>query len=92
MNKVLYFTSPDCGMCVDLKPKVKALIESKFPKLEFELVDISKAPETASKHTVFTAPTVIIFFDGKETLRFARHMSIGEIEEKVARLYGLYFG
>ncbi|MFY0672919.1 MAG: thioredoxin family protein [Bacteroidia bacterium] len=92
MNKVLYFRSPGCGVCVDLKPKVKQLINTRFSKLEFELVDISTTPEIASKHTVFTAPTVLVFFDGKETLRFARHMSIGEIEEKVGRLYELYFG
>lgn len=91
MNKVIYFTSPGCGVCVQLKPKVQALIASKFPKLFFELVDISQQPEMAGKYTVFTAPTVLVFFDEKETHRFVRNMSVFEIEDKVERLYKLYF-
>ncbi|MGB0432560.1 MAG: thioredoxin family protein [Bacteroidia bacterium] len=91
MNKVLYFTSPGCGVCVHLKPKVKALIEEQFSKLKLEIIDISTQPEMAGKFTVFTAPTVLVFFDGKETHRFVRHMSINDIEDKIGRLYKLYF-
>lgn len=87
----MYFTSPGCGVCVHLKPKVKNLIENRYPKLDFELIDISQQPEMAGKYTVFTAPTVLVFFDGKETHRFVRHMSLDDIDEKVGRLYNLYF-
>jgi len=91
MNKVLYFTSPGCGVCVDLKPKVNALVKSEFPKLEFELVDIAQKPEMAGQYTVFVSPTILVFFEGRETHRFVRNMSIGDFREKVARLYKLYF-
>ena len=87
----MYFTSPGCGVCVHLKPKVKEMIEREFPNLEFEIVDITQKPEMAGKYTVFTAPTVLVYFDGKESHRFVRHMSVGEIEDKVRRLYELYF-
>lgn len=91
MNKVLYFTSPGCGVCVDLKPKVQAMVENNYPKLVFELVDTSEHPEKAGQYGVFTAPTLLVFFEGKETHRFVRNMSIQEIEQKVGRLYQLYF-
>lgn len=91
MNKVLYFTSPGCGVCVDLLPKVEHLVQEEFPKMQFERIDISESPKAAADHQVFAAPTVLVFFEGKETHRFVRNLALPDFESKLRRLYALYF-
>lgn len=36
---LVYFKNDYCGPCAALRPKVSDLIETKFPKMEMEIVD-----------------------------------------------------
>lgn len=86
---MLYFSAPACNVCHALKPKLIEAIISEFPTFMIESVDISETPEIASQFSVFTIPTVLIFFQGREFCRKSRHMSVGEVIEEIRRPYTL---
>ena len=84
----VYFSQPDCGVCSALRPRVEALL-NEYPGVDGWFVDLAQHPEAAGHYTVFTIPAVILFVQGKETVRFARHFSIDQLEEKISRYYEL---
>lgn len=90
-NKVLYFTSPGCSVCKVLKPKVKHLINEKYPKLTWQEVNIAEEREVAAQHNVFTVPVLALVLEGKEYVRLIRAFSLDEVQEKTDRVYSLLF-
>jgi len=86
---MLYFSAPTCNVCHALKPKLVEAITDQFPTFIIESIDISQTPDIASHFSVFTIPTVLVFFQGREFLRKSRHMSVGEVIEDVRRPYNL---
>lgn len=86
-----YFTGPGCSVCTVVKPKILSLLEVRFPKMVFCNIDCEKQPQVAGQFGVHSVPTLILFFDGKETHRLARSFSIGELEQAIERTYHLLF-
>lgn len=86
-----YFSHQRCGVCKVLKPKVEQMLEKNFPKMKFEYVDIENEPQVAAGHQVFTVPTLLIYFEGKEYYRFARNVSLGQLTEAIERPYKMLF-
>lgn len=89
---MLYFSSPGCGVCQVLKPKLTEALIQEYPAFHIESIDISANPEIASHFTVFAIPTVLVFFEGKEFVRKSRNMSVGEVIESLRRPYTLMVG
>ncbi|MAN59140.1 MAG: thiol reductase thioredoxin [Flavobacteriaceae bacterium] len=87
---LLYFSSEKCGVCQVLKPKVTEEVSSRFPKIVLREVLAGAHPEIAGKFTVFTASTIIVFFDGKEYLRESRNLSVPRFIEQLHRIYSLW--
>ena len=87
----LYFSTPTCSVCHSLKPHVKELLSTAFPKIAFYEVNIPDAPEISGHFTVFTAPTLIVFFEGKEYKRFTRAFGVVELKQALERPYKLLF-
>nr|WP_319397307.1 thioredoxin family protein [uncultured Carboxylicivirga sp.] len=88
---VLYFSHDGCSVCKVLKPKVKELIEEKYPKSEFAYINTVEQPEIAASYQVFAVPTVLVYFQGKEYYRFSRNIGLTQIDEAIARPYQLLF-
>ncbi|MGB1109998.1 MAG: thioredoxin family protein [Gammaproteobacteria bacterium] len=86
-----YFGGDNCNVCKLLRPKVFGLMAERFPAIRSVYVDAELSRELAAQYGVFTIPSVIAFFDGKETLRKARNFSMGELENGLARPYSLFF-
>jgi thioredoxin-like negative regulator of GroEL len=66
-------------------------LSKKFPKLKIAYCDIKEHPEIAAQNSIFSAPSLLIFFDGKECHRFSRNIGIYELEQYIARPYQLIF-
>ena len=86
--RMLYLSRPDCGGCVALIPKVEEMIKE-FPELEARYIDLDQLPEAAGKFSIFTIPGILVFIQGKETIRKARYVSIDELRNEIARYHGL---
>ncbi len=88
---LVYFHAPGCGVCDVLLPRVAALAET-FPRLALADIDTVETPAAAAAAGVFTVPTVIVWFDGRESLRFARAFSMHHLTEAMRRPYEMLFG
>jgi len=67
------------------------LIKDDFPKIATYFVDMNSAPKLAAQYSVFVEPTILVFFDGKETLRKSRHISIHDLSNSIDRIYKIAF-
>lgn len=88
----VYFAGADCGVCHVLEPKVRALFSESFPRIAFGRVATEQAGELAAQQSVFAVPTLLLFFDGRESFRYARNFSVGEILRDIDRPYSMFFG
>lgn len=86
-----YFSTEVCSVCKALKPKVAELIANEFPKMKMISVESDKLPILAAQNRVFTAPTVVIFFAGRETIRKSRAFGVDELKSEIHRPYTLLF-
>lgn len=89
---VLLVTKSECSVADAVEPKVEAMLEARFPRMRFLTVYLEHAPRLVAELGVLASPTVIVWFDAKETARFARSFSIDAVAEAIARPYGLMFG
>ena len=88
---LLYFSSDSCSVCKVLKPKVAELLSKQFPSMVSSYVDTEKSPVIAGQYRVFTIPTILIFFEGKEQVRYSRNISMHQLEEAISRPYSMVF-
>jgi len=88
---LLYFSNESCSVCKVLKPKVAGLLGEKFPRLLSLYVDTEKSPVIAGQFRVFTIPTILIYFEGKEQVRYSRNISMHQLEAAIERPYHLIF-
>jgi len=88
---LIYFSGENCGVCKALMPKIKSSFELNFPKIRQEFISANDYPEIAAYFSIFTVPSILIYFDGKETRRESRHISVENLIQNTKRPYGLYF-
>lgn len=88
----VYFSAPNCGVCHSLRPKIEELMAEQFPLIKFIHIEIDKSPGIAGEYGVFSAPTLLVFFEGKEFLRKVRLMGIQELQDKIGRPYTMLMG
>lgn len=92
-NAVLaYFSTETCSVCHVLKPKVFEMISESFPQMKMIFVESDQSPELAAQYRVFTAPTVVVFFAGRETIRKSRAFGVDELKSEIIRPYAVMFG
>lgn len=88
---ILYFYNDHCAPCISLRPKVIQMVEEDFPEMKLVFVNSEKFPELPAKYNVFSNPTIILFFEGKEFRRESKYISIPQLAEEIARPYNLIF-
>jgi thiol-disulfide isomerase/thioredoxin len=84
----LYISKTNCSVCHALLPKVKEVM-AEFPKIQIAFITVDNVPNIAGHLSIFTAPVLILYVDGKEVLREARFVHIEQFKEKVEKIYFL---
>jgi thioredoxin-like negative regulator of GroEL len=87
---LFYLSKPDCGVCKALKPKVEAMLDEN-PFMKAYYADLSAYPEIGGQFSVFTIPGILIFVNGKETIREARYIAMDQLRAKIERIRQLAF-
>jgi len=87
---LIYFSGENCSVCKDLKPKIENAIVNNFPKIEIYEVKSDLYKEIASSFSVFSIPTILVYFDSKEFKRYGRNISIYQFIEELKRPYTLF--
>ena len=67
------------------------MLEVDFPKIFFCYVDLNETKEISGQLSIFSAPTILVYFEGKETIRASRNMHIEELREQIDRYYKMIF-
>jgi thioredoxin-like negative regulator of GroEL len=87
---LVYFGSNTCNVCTALKPKVEELIKD-YPQIKSAQVDVEKSLTVSAAYNIFTIPVILVFIEGKEIIREARHISMQDINSKIERYYNMLF-
>jgi thioredoxin 1 len=88
---MIYFYQENCGVCKQLLPKVKSLIDNSFPKIKFVVLNAEKNKELAAQLRMLSVPGILLFFDQKEFVRANGLISLLDLENKIKRPYRLLF-
>ncbi|KKO54194.1 thioredoxin family protein [Paenibacillus sp. DMB20] len=76
---LLIIKTGQCGVCESVEVKVSLMLESR-PNVTGIYAYMEDAPDTASAFLALSAPTVILFFQGKEVYRIARFVRFDELD------------
>lgn len=87
---LLYISSEQCGVCHVIFPRLQQIL-SAFPRIKSCKVDINQVSELAGSFNVFTIPCVLLFIEGKETIREARYIVLDRLKERLQRYYDMLF-
>ena len=88
---LFYFATISCSVGEALEPKVKKLLNEKYPKLMYCAIDMNMAAELSAAHQVFVEPTILLYVEGKEFLRKSRHIGLLDLDIAIGRIYELAF-
>jgi len=88
---LIYFSHTNCNVCKVLKPKILDLLTNEFPLMRMFYCDTIKFPEISAQNSIFTVPTILVFFNGKEFIRKSRNIGISELQKEIERPYFLMF-
>lgn len=59
------FTAAWCSHCAQLDPVLHALAAEQADRLAVARVDIDADPDLAARHRVMSAPTIVLYVDGR---------------------------
>lgn len=88
---LVYFSHEECTVCKVLKPKIEALLEIEFPEIRMSYADTVKYPDIAGQQSIFTVPTILVYFGGREYIRVSRNIGVQALAEQIRRPYGMMF-
>ncbi len=87
---LIYFSGENCSVCKVLKPKIEKEISKNLPKMKIYEIKADLYKEITSKFSVFSIPTILVFFDSKEFARVGRNISVSRFVEELKRPYTLF--
>jgi hypothetical protein len=67
------------------------MVSGNFPEIELRLINAEQFPATSAQYGVFSSPTLLVFFEGKEYIRESKNISINELHDKIERIYKMIF-
>lgn len=68
---LMFIKTANCGVCDSVYNKILQLLP-RYPSLNSFLVSIDNTTDIAGSYLVFSAPTLILFAEGKEVYRESR--------------------
>lgn len=87
-NKLVILTGSTraCGVCVAVKPRLKALLD-KYNGIKEIYVYVDDLEMAAGEFMIFTVPTIVLFVEGKEVHRESRIIDFEQLEFEISRWY-----
>ena len=86
----IYITTKNCNVCKVLQPKLRELAKS-YHQSAFHLIELDDHKEAAGFFMAFSVPTFLVYSQGQELIRTARHLNIDEIKTKLNRYHQMIF-
>lgn len=90
---LLYVKSADCGLCDAMLLRIGRMLEdlegAEGPGFDAFSIDIREEPSVSGRFLVLSAPTALLFLDGKEVYRAGTFIDVGEVERKIRFFLGI---
>ena len=88
---ILYFSAEPCTVCHAMLPKLqKALLEmgeaQEGQDYHLMVIESEQHPEICGQLLVFTVPTILIFWEGREILRESRFMDLNQVTRILSQI------
>lgn len=80
---ILYFTQPNCSICLADKPRIQHLAQ--MYGIPFHSINSLEKPAIAAHFSVMTVPVVLLIAKGKEVHREARIIDFGRLDRQMQR-------
>lgn len=80
---LISFYSQKCKPCAIMAPDIEELKEEYGGAVEFLRIEAAAEPELASRLSVVSTPTLILFVDGAPVLRMVGYVTKTDIRQKV---------
>lgn len=90
LMSIVYFSGSTCGACDAIKEKVLHIIND-YKKIKFLEVNAIENQEIAASYNIFSLPILLLFVNGKETLRLGRYFDILDLKKSIDRYYNMIF-
>lgn len=81
---LLYTSAPNCGVCYADLPKIEQIV--KDTNIPSSHISISEIPMARGQLNLFSAPTVILFYQGKEFHRQVRIIDFNELLYRIEQI------
>lgn len=88
---MLYFGATNCSVCEVLRPKIEDEVSKNFSQMKQYFINSNQNLELASYFNIFSSPTILVFFEGKEFKRYGRNISLDIFNSELKRLYEMVF-
>ncbi|MCJ8012485.1 thioredoxin family protein [Paenibacillus sp. KQZ6P-2] len=79
---LLLIKTDHCGVCDSVMAKLDDMLPS-YPKIQNMYIRMEDAPKVSGEFLVFTAPTLLLFAEGKEVFRQSRFILMGDVEKQL---------
>lgn len=86
--EIIQFGSETCLPCHAIREKISHWAADK-PLVHFTYMPIEEHPEAAAAAEVFTVPTVLVYVEGKLSIRTGGYFSLDDVFAKVERFIHL---
>ncbi len=88
---LILFGGKKCNVCHSIKPKLIELVENQYPKVKMVYVDCHVVTDICSQNSVFTLPTLQVYFTGQKFIEEVRSFSLQKVIDDMQRPYSMLF-
>lgn len=88
---LILFGGKECNVCHSIKPKLIELVENQYPKVKMVYVDCHVVTDICSQNSVFTLPTLQVYFTGQKFIEEVRSFSLQKVIDDMQRPYSMLF-
>ncbi len=88
---LVLYGGKDCNVCHSIKPKLIELMAAHYPKVKLVYVDCHVTHDICSQHSVFSLPTLQVFFTGQRFIEEVRSFSLQKVIQEIERPYQMLF-
>ncbi len=84
----VYFTGGRCSACWAIQGELEKILAD-FPQVACAEISAETQKALCAAYGVFAVPTALLFTQGKEALRFGRHVDLGNFRRQLTRYASL---
>jgi len=88
INTVVYISSETCGACDAVYPKLDILLKT-YKNIHLVKVDMNECKDVLGQWMVFTVPSILVFYDGKEIHRESRFIQFDRLKHHLDLIVGV---